>query len=288
MRVIAIDWSGALVGAARHIWLAEAVEPGRLVRLEAGRSRAEIATHLLTLLDAEPDTVVGLDFAFSFPGWFVRQLGVDSGPALWAHVAKCGDQWLAECAPPFWGRGARSRPLSANSQLRRTEQDVPRQAGIAPKSIFQIGGAGSVGTGSIRGMPLLRALHEAGAHVWPFDPPGWPLIVEIYPRLFTGSLAKTDASSRQRYIDQHLPKLAPLHRTLAATSDDAFDAAASALAMVEHSHAFAQLEQEQDPELRLEGRIWHPRDHSGDVRYASVSQSLTSSSTSADERRSMK
>ncbi len=38
MRVIAIDWSGALKAVAKKVWLAEVAE-GRLVRLEDGRSR---------------------------------------------------------------------------------------------------------------------------------------------------------------------------------------------------------------------------------------------------------
>ena len=46
-----------------------------------------------------------------------------------------------------------------------------RVRGIAPKSVFQIGGAGSVGTASLRGMPVLQRLREAGFAVWPFDRP---------------------------------------------------------------------------------------------------------------------
>jgi hypothetical protein len=42
---IAVDWSGAARGAERRIWLAE-VAGGRLVRLECGRSRAELVRHL--------------------------------------------------------------------------------------------------------------------------------------------------------------------------------------------------------------------------------------------------
>ena len=38
---------------------------------------------------------------------------------------------------------------------------------VRPKSTFQIGGAGAVGTGSLRGMPHLLTLREAGCAVWP-------------------------------------------------------------------------------------------------------------------------
>ena len=47
MRVIAIDWSGAKVGATKKIWLAEATAGGKLLRLETGRDRDAIAAHLI-------------------------------------------------------------------------------------------------------------------------------------------------------------------------------------------------------------------------------------------------
>jgi hypothetical protein len=258
MRLIAVDWSGAVIGAQHRIWLAEASEPGVLDRLESGRTRSAFISHICSTLERDPDTVVGLDFGFAFPAWFMRQLGVGSGPELWAHVAEHGERWLSECAPPFWGRFARPRPFIQGDHFRRTEHDVRCVGSIAPKSMFQIGGAGSVGTGSIRGMPLLHALRAAGAHVWPFDPPGWPLVVEIYPRLLTGPVVKSHAPSRQNFLDQHFPQLRRDHAEAAAASEDAFDAAVSALAMAEHGAELAHLPEELDPELRLEGRIWHP------------------------------
>ena len=45
-RVMGIDWSGAVAGAAQKIWLAE-VRDGEVVRLEAGRGRREMAEHLI-------------------------------------------------------------------------------------------------------------------------------------------------------------------------------------------------------------------------------------------------
>src|SRR6202012_1913196 len=43
-----------------------------------------------------------------------------------------------------------------------------KMKGITAKSPFQIGGSGSVGTGSLRAMPALLRLREAGFRVWPF------------------------------------------------------------------------------------------------------------------------
>lgn len=249
MRIIAVDWSGARVGAERRIWLAEAdtESPGRLVRLECGRSREQLAAHLMAL---PAHTVIGLDFAFSFPAWYLDQLGLSTAEQLWAHVAVHGEDWLRACAPPLWGRKQRPRP-DALDGFRRTEHSV-RKSGFAPKSIFQIGGAGSVGSGSIRGMPMLHELHAHGARIWPFDPPGWPRVLEIYPRMLTGAVVKSNAAARQAYLAAHYPGLPPI------ATEDAFDAAVSALQMLAHHADLETLPEEADGGLRREGRIWYP------------------------------
>ena len=56
--------------------------------------------------------------------------------------------------------------------------------------MFQIGGAGAVGTGSIRGMPHLLTLADSGFTIWPFVSGGLPTVVEIYPRALTGPVNK--------------------------------------------------------------------------------------------------
>jgi hypothetical protein len=261
MRVIAIDWSGDVRNARQHIWLAEAEEAGRLVRLEAGRDRREIAEHLSQLACTSRELVIGCDFAFSFPLWFIAELNVQSAPELWAHTAQHGETWLAECEPPFWGHPGRPRPPETHAQppLRGADLAVPRTAGVAPKSIFQIGGAGAVGTGSLRGMPLLSQLAAAGARVWPYcNDAGRPTLVEIYPRLMTGAVRKSNATARAELLARRYPDLGAHHRQLAIASEDAFDAAVSALVMVEHVADLAALPPETNPLLRLEGRIWHP------------------------------
>ena len=76
-RVIAVDWSGDKSRAQSKIWLAE-VGDGRLMRLESGRDRREVVTHLIEDANADPDVVIGLDFAFSFPSWFADREGAKS------------------------------------------------------------------------------------------------------------------------------------------------------------------------------------------------------------------
>lgn len=258
-RLIAIDWSGAQQSSRRKIWLAEAVD-GRLVRLENGRDRGEIAEHLIGEAARGPEFIVGLDFAFSLPAWFLRERGYADAPALWQAVEQEGEAWHAACAPPFWGRPGRRRAAGdpATPATRVTERTVPSQRGIRPKSVFQIGGAGAVGTGSLRGMRLLQQLRDAGFSIWPFDPPGWPRVVEIYPRLLTGPVVKTNGAAREAYLATTFLDLDPRLRERAASSDDAFDAAVSALVMAQHHADLATLPAQDDADARLEGMIWWP------------------------------
>ncbi len=139
--------------------------------------------------------VVGFDFSFSYPAWFLRELGIGSAPEFWRLVADGqGERWLhRDCEDGrFWGRVGSLRhgkkPAEfcgehAHRMLRRAETVLKvraeiadplaaaRIAGIAPKSVFQIGGAGAVGTASLRGMPGLLRLREAGFRIWPYDAP---------------------------------------------------------------------------------------------------------------------
>ena len=256
MRVVAIDWSGARRRAARRIWLAE-VTDGRLTRLERDRGRAEVAEYLIELARDDGDLVVGLDFAFAFPAWFARRQGATSARELWNVVARDGESWLSGCEAPFWGRPGRARP-ACEEPLRRTERDVPRVAGIAPKSVFQIGGAGAVGTGSLRGMPVLGALQDAGFSIWPFDAPRLPLVVEIYPRLLTEAVLKSDPAARRDYLLSKFAGLDPSVVDRGASTEDAFDALVSALVMWRHRDQLLSLAEEMDADVRLEGRIWVP------------------------------
>jgi hypothetical protein len=258
--VIAVDWSGAKSGAERKIWLAE-VAASRLRCLENGRTRAEIASHLADQAGRDADLLVGLDFAFSMPAWYLRSLGLTSAPQLWELAAVAGESWLERCPPPFWGRKG-TRRQGTQAVLRETDARLSA-VGRRPKPVFQIRGAGSVGTGSIRGMPVLSLLRRAGFAIWPFDAPRLPLVVEIYPRLLTGPVVKSNPQARRAHLAQYYPDLDPTHRELAAASDDAFDAAVSALEMDRCRGELAHLPVIDQPELLLEGLIWVPGPQAG-------------------------
>ncbi len=227
---------------------------GELLSLTGGLDREAAVAHVVALARSGP-LVAGLDFAFSFPAWWVRELGCASADALWARVARDGEAWLAACAPPLWGRPGRPRPArdASRPELRATERDSPWR----PKSAFQVGGAGTVGTGSLRGMPLLGGLRAAGFALWPWDDAGAATALEIHPRALTGAVVKSSRAAREARLagDERLP---PALRAAAAASEDAFDAAVSALVMAEHLPELLALRAARDPVTRLEGAIWRP------------------------------
>jgi len=300
-RVVGIDWSGRVdaAGQRRHIWAGVWTEDagGKVsVRLEAGRTREEITAWLIELARETPRMVVGFDFCFSFPAWFVRdEHRVGSAPEFWRRVVAegFGERWLARGAEDrrFWGkpgvghRGARPAEFSGehvHRMLRATDIDckivaeIPeaeRQArvkGITPKSVFQIGGSGSVGTASLRGFPVLLRLREEGFRVWPFDAPelvgvgARPLVVEMYTRLNTGAVRKSNAEARAEYLRRKLREdaaYAGLSRGVmqkARASEDAFDALVSTMVMAERREGFVRLPRPRDPLCGIEGWTWAP------------------------------
>ena len=314
-RFVGIDWSGRVdaAGQKRHIWAGiwtVSANGAVKVGLEAGRTREEVAEWLLKLGAETPRMVVGIDCCFSFPAWFLEELGCPDVFAFWRQVVSgAGERWLTRHKAGsaedflrdvrFWGaphkRPAHFAGEGFRSMFRHTDWenkiaqaleggDAERAAkmkGITPKSPFQIGGSGSVGTGSLRAMPMLLRLHEAGWRVWPFEDAlltstrgnetePKPVLVEMYTRLMTGAVAKSNALARKRYLAlrrREDPLFAHVGRAVmkkAEGSEDAFDALVSTLEMVRYGGEFAALRATRDQELRLEGITWRPGvDHAG-------------------------
>lgn len=257
---VAVDWSGALTTVRARLWLAEARTNG-LVRVECGYTRKELVDELIECARRDPRLVVGLGFAFAFPLWFQEQLGLPTAREQWLHVAREGEDWLARCPAPFWGRPLFRKPHfpAHHSEWRATESEHPPVGGIGPKSVFQIGGAGSVGTGSLRGMPQLARLQDAGFAIWPFDRPRLPLVVEIYPRYLSGAVDKSNGAARALYLEAHLASEPRALLEQAASCEDAFDAAVSAVSMQRFARDFARLARARRSAVeRREGRIWVP------------------------------
>jgi hypothetical protein len=299
-RVVAVDWSGRVdaAGQRRHIWAGVWTADGDAgkVRLEAGRTREELIGWLIELGRETPRMVVGVDCCFSYPAWFLGEHGCGDVAAFWGAVAAGkGEAWLhRECEDArFWGaagtRRTGKRPAEFCGEglvrsMRRTDMEnkilplleggdperAAKMKGIVAKSPFQIGGSGSVGTGSLRAMPWLLRLQEAGFRVWPFEDAALagdaprPLLVEMYTRLLTGAVAKSNAEARRRYLAarrQSDVAYARLPRGVVAKalgSEDAFDALVCVLEMVRWRGEFAGLRRTRDEVLRLEGITWRP------------------------------
>ncbi len=261
-RVVAVDWSGDRrsedgIGPGT-LWLAEVVE-GRLTQLRP-TSRRGTVDRILELAGADDELVAGLDVAFSYPSWFVRSLGMGSVEELW-----CGMDRARARRPPFWGWAGSHRPAADPERplLRRTDAVLP-----PAKSPFQVAGPGSVGTGTLTAFAHLARLVAAGVAVWPFAVAGrsgsrvagrvaGPVVVEVYPRRFTvPALVKSNPVARAAWWAAHGPAEPTAAAALVAASEDAFDAAVSALALWDRRHAARRLAPVDDPDLRLEGWVF--------------------------------
>lgn len=256
MKVIAIDWSGRVKRSEEAIWRA-VVHNGRLNELENGMTREEVIDWLLNEATGDHPVVAGLDFAFSFPRWFCEEHGWKTHRDVCDGVGDLRDVWLESCPSPFWGIKG-SRAPDSEHRFRKTEFRI---AGATPKSVFQLGGAGAVGKGSIVGISLLGTLRQQYS-IWPFDPPSDRTIIEIYPRLFTGAVTKNAHQHRRHFLGQFadespgIPAQDPVLLERAAGSEDAFDAAVSAIRMWQRRDELAQLQRASDVATKLEGSIF--------------------------------
>jgi hypothetical protein len=254
--VVAVDWSGRTKRASEHIWRA-AVRDG-VVSVLSGLDREATVHSIIEESGRCADLTVGLDFSFGYPEWFTRSLGCSSIGELWGRVAVEGEAWLASCDPPFWGRRGSRRPTDVEV-LRTTERPDRFGGRLRPFSTFQIGGSGAVGVGSVRGMPYLTALRAAGFSIWPFDPPEHHRIIEIYPRLFSGPVVKSDGAERERYLTDLETSGLEFPRemlAIATSNEDAFDAFVSVVGMWRQRDDLRALRPIKDPTIAIEGAIY--------------------------------
>jgi hypothetical protein len=99
-------------------------------------------------------------------------------------------------------------------------------------------------------MPILLRLHDAGFRTWPFESASFaarprPLLLEIYTRLMTGPVAKSNPAARKLYLATRRrsdPLYSAINRAVldkAEASEDAFDALVSTLEMVRRRNPHA-------------------------------------------------
>ncbi len=267
--MIAVDWSGAGTRADRKIWLAEVCE-GVVIRLENGRSREavtqELASRARDAVQRGERLVIGLDFSFGFPSWYVHANGWRSARQTWgAFTTSRVDSMLREPEFPFWGRGRqRTRPPELGSPLMPALRATEREAsGPRAFSVFQLVGAGAVGAATLRGMETLEILAESGACIWPFteDSGGaGAVVLEIWPRVFSPHVNKSNADARLLHASglRGWTRSVNAFNAQLAESDDAFDAFVSACALWDSRSRLSQLPPARDAQQRVEGCIWRP------------------------------
>lgn len=190
--------------------------------------------------------LAGFDFAFGYPVGFGQALtGSDDPFAIW--------DWFADRvvdAPdsnnrfdlagqinamfpgvgPFWGNGLkRDVPHLPRKGLDRTghgmrEKRTAEDQAKGAFPVWQLSGAGAVGSQVIMGLPMLARLRQrfnADIRVWPFEPLDQAVaLVEIWPSLIAKAVTATQPAGRIK--DAH--QVALLAQTLSRLSPDTLHA----------------------------------------------------------------
>lgn len=245
--VLMVDWSGGndrgptpkkdsiFAGVARN---GTADEPVYL------RNRQVAETWIAEFLDAERQAgrkvLAGFDFAFGYPQGFGKVLtGSDDPFAIWdwfaEHVEdspKANNRFdvagkinaLFPGAGPFWGNGLRRDikrlPRKGNSRRGHgmPEKRAAEEAAKGAFAVWQLSGAGAVGSQTIMGLPVLSRLRKKfGASVWPFEPLTSDVaLVEVWPSLINKVVAVTQPDERIK--DAH--QVYTLARAISAMPSD--------------------------------------------------------------------
>ncbi len=91
-----------------------------------------------------------------------------------------------------------------------------------------------------------------------------PLVVEMYTRLNTGAVRKSNAEARAEYLlrkrreDEAYAGLSRGVLQKARDGEDAFDALVSTMVMAERRETFVRLPRPRDPLCGIEGWTWAP------------------------------
>lgn len=174
-----------------------------------------LARQIEDALSARVRLFIGFDFAFGYPAGFSRALtGSDDPLALWTWLEeriedapKTNNRFdLAgkinaglEGTGPFWGNGlARDIDHLPRKGLSRTghpfaERRVVEELATGSFPVWQLSGAGAVGSQVLMGLPVLARLRHRFAgqiSAWPFEPSDRPIaFVEVWPSLIRDAVA---------------------------------------------------------------------------------------------------
>lgn len=199
--VVIVDWSAASAPKKRadSIWIGhEAETTSAPINVPTRGQASRIVGDLVVELARRGRRVlVGFDFPYGYPRGTSERVGLDSDDPLWLRVwnelarlvtdgpTNANNRFdvaaeLNRRGACFWGKPATSAAdVSPTKQaytlpeFRATEERL-RTQGLHPKSVWQLYGAGSVGSQALLGIPALRALRfdprlADVSCVWPFE-----------------------------------------------------------------------------------------------------------------------
>lgn len=257
-RIIVVDWSGRASRSPRAatrdaIWIGTCDAAG--ARQDYLRSRAEAESLVSDRLAEGGRQLVGFDFPMGYPAGLARRLtGQSSARALHGWLAArisdgpdnannrfevaAGINAILGGPGPFWGcPTARATPqlpprkTVAYDRLRLAEKRQVERETPPAKPVWQLLGAGSVGSQALLGIPVVHRLAERHqAAVWPFEPPAALTLAEVYPSLLARAVAaEGDAIpdraqvrllARALHALSQAGRLAPLFETPAAAAEE--------------------------------------------------------------------
>ncbi|WP_342078033.1 gephyrin-like molybdotransferase Glp [Yoonia sp. SS1-5] len=222
-----VDWSGGndrgLAPKKDAIW-AGVARKGKAEEPVYLRNR-QVAEEWITAFlsderKAKRRVMAGFDFAFGYPAGFGKVLtGSDDPFAIWDWFAdrvedspKANNRFdlageinaMFPGAGPFWGNGLKRDikrlPRKGNSRRGHgmPEKRAAEEMAKGAFPVWQLAGAGAVGSQVIMGLPMLSRLRKAfDAFVWPFEPlSGDIALVEVWPSLLSKVIAVTQPDDR--------------------------------------------------------------------------------------------
>jgi precorrin-8X/cobalt-precorrin-8 methylmutase len=230
---VMVDWSaaGRPARGKDSLWvchgrrIGDAMSPLVVENIPTRQRARERLVRLFAAERAAGRTVLaGFDFAFGYPHGLAARLGLADPPwrAMWellaAEITDASDnannrfavaarlnERISGGAGPFWGCPVgEARPcLEARHHRRHDALGLPERRTAdtwltGPQPVWKLAYTGSVGSQSLTGIPVLRALRDEPAladavRVWPFetrlqaltreDTEGRIVLAEIYPSL---------------------------------------------------------------------------------------------------------